>query len=131
MRTKNGEKFTYKVVASTTKDATGDSYRQRTAAGYRILPSGIRSLQNSEPGKMTVTYGQNSSATGYVIRFSKNREMSNAKVITVKDADTLSRTFSGLTKGATYYVQMRAYKLVDNFRYYSQYSTIRSLTITK
>ena len=80
---------------------------------------------------MTVTYGQNSAATGYVIRFSRNREMSDAKVITVKDADTLSRTFSGLTKGATYYVQMRAYKLVDNIRYYSQYSTIRSLTITK
>ena len=131
VRTKNGEKFTYKVVASTTKDATGDSYRQRTATGYRILPSGIKSLQNSEPGKMTVTYGQNSAATGYVIRFSRNREMSNAKVITVKDADTLSRTFSGLTQGATYYVQMRAYKLVNNIRYYSQYSTIRSLTITK
>ena len=131
VRTKNGEKFTYKVVASTTKDALGDSYRQRTATGYRILPSGIRSLKNSGPGKMTVTYGQNSAATGYVIRFSRNREMSDAKVITVKDADTLSRTFSGLTKGATYYVQMRAYKLVDNIRYYSQYSTIRSLTITK
>jgi len=131
VRTKNGKKFTYKVVASTTKNALGDSYRQRTATGYRILPSGIRSLKNSGPGKMTVTYGQNSAATGYVIRFSRNREMSDAKVITVKDADTLSRTFSGLTKGATYYVQMRAYKLVNNFRYYSQYSTIRSLTITK
>lgn len=129
VRTKNGAKFTYKVIASTTKNAFGDSYRQRTATGYRILPSGIKSLQNSEPGKMTVTYGLNSDATGYVIRFSRNREMSNAKVITVKDTDTLSRTFSGLTKGATYYVQMRAYKLVDNVRYYSQYSTIRSLTI--
>ena len=129
VRTKNGAKFTYKVIASTTKNAFGDSYRQRTATGYRILPSGIKSLQNSEPGKMTVTYGLNSDATGYVIRFSRNREMSNAKVITVKDADTLSRTFSGLTKGATYYVQMRAYKLVNNIRYYSQYSTIRSLTI--
>ena len=131
VRTKNGKKFTYKVVASTTKNALGDSNRQRTATGYRILPSGIKSLQNSEPGKMTVTYGQNSAATGYVIRFSRNREMSDAKVITVKDADTLSRTFSGLTQGATYYVQMRAYKLVNNIRYYSQYSTIRSLTIAK
>ena len=79
---------------------------------------------------MTVTYGHNSAATGYVIRFSSNSDMSDAKVITVKDADTLSRTFSGLTIGATYYVQMRAYKLVNNIRYYSQYSTIRRLTIS-
>ena len=130
VRTKNGAKFTYRVVASTTRDASGDSYRQRTATGYRILPSGIKSLKSSGPGKMTVTYGHNSAATGYVIRFSSNSDMSDAKVITVKDADTLSRTFSGLTIGATYYVQMRAYKLVNNIRYYSQYSTIRRLTIS-
>lgn len=131
VRTNNGKKFTYKVVASTTKNALGDSNRQRTATGYRILPSGIKSLKNSGPGKMTVTYGQNSAATGYVIRFGTDREMSGAKVITVKDPDTLSRTFSGLQKGKTYYVQMRNYMLVNGIRYYSQYSTTRQVEITK
>ena len=57
--------------------------------------------------------------------------MSDAKVITVKGEDTLSRTFSGLTKGKTYYVQVRTYKIVDGIRYYSAYCTTKTVKISK
>ena len=57
--------------------------------------------------------------------------MSDAKVITVKGANTTSRTFTGLTKGKTYYVQVRTYKLEDGVRYYSGYCTTKTLKIVK
>ena len=128
----NGIKYTYRVIASTTEDSSGDSTISRTGTGYRLLPVGITSLRNTEAGKLAVTYGEkNPKATGYVIRFGLKADMSDAKVITVQGAGTLQRVLSGVRKGKTYYVQVRTYKLVNGVRFYSGYCTTKSLRITK
>jgi hypothetical protein len=62
--------------------------------------------------------------------------MSDAKVITVKSQNTVSRTFSGLQRGKIYYVQVRTYRLEKdesgaNMRYYSGYCTTKTVKITK
>ena len=127
----NGTKYTYKVIASTTKDKHGDSTKCRTSTGYRLIPVGIKSLKNSSAGKMTVTYDKNDQSSGYVVRYGLKSDMSDARVITVKGADTLSRTFGGMKKGKTYYVQVRTYKIEEGIRYYSGYCTTKSITIKK
>ena len=124
-----GERFTYKVVA--TAAGAGDSLVARTGTYYRLLPVGIRTVKNTAAGKMTVTYDKSPGSSGYVVRFGLKSDMSDAKVITVKGEDTLSRTFSGLTKGKTYYVQVRTYKIVDGIRYYSAYCTTKTVKISK
>ena len=132
VKSNNGTKFTYKVIASTTKsDSSGDSTKYRTATGYRLIPVGITSLKNSAAGKMTVTYDINTGSSGYVVRYGLKSDMSDAKVITVKGAYTTSKTFSGLKKGKTYYVQVRTYKLENNVRYYSGYCTTKKIVINK
>ena len=80
---------------------------------------------------MTVTYDRNSKAHGYVVRYGLKSDMSDAKVITVKGADTTSRTFSGLTKGKSYYVQVRTCTLENGVRYYSGYCTTKTVKIAK
>ena len=128
----NGTKYTYKVVASESKTSSlADSSVFRTGTGYRLMPVGIKSLTNSGAGKMTVTCDKNAKSSGYVVRFGLKSDMSDAKVITVKGANTTSRTFTGLTKGKTYYVQVRTYKLEDGVRYYSGYCTTKTLKIVK
>ena len=124
-----GKKFTYKVVAMA-KDL-GESTVSRTGTYYRLIPVGIKSVTNSGPGRMTVTYDKSAGSSGYVVRFGLKGDMSDAKVITVKGAGTLSRTFSGLAKGKTYYVQVRTYKIDNGIRYYSGYCTTKRVTITK
>ena len=57
--------------------------------------------------------------------------MTDAKVITVAGDNTLSRTFAGMKKGMTYYVQVRTYKLDNGVRYYSGYCTTKTITIKK
>ena len=132
VKSDNGTKYTYKVVASTTRDDdSGDSPKARTSTGYRLVPVGIRTLTNSAAGRMTVTYGKNSKAYGYVVRYGLKSDMSDAKVITVKGADATSRTFSGLAKGKTYYVQVRTYKPENGVRYYSGYCTTKTVKIAK
>ena len=80
---------------------------------------------------MTVTYDKSSGSTGYVVRYGLRPDMSDAKVITVQGEKTLSRTFGGMQKGKTYYVQVRTYKIENGIRYYSSYCTTKKITIKK
>ena len=125
----SGTKYVYKVVA-TTKNV-GDSQKARTATMYRLMPVGIKSLTNPSAGKMTVTYDKASGSSGYVVRYGLKSDMSDAKVITVQGANTLSRTFGGMQKGKTYYVQVRTYKIDNGVRYYSGYCTTKKIKISK
>ena len=126
---RSGEKFTYKVVA-TAKDV-GESTVARTGTYYRLMPVGIKSVTNPSAGKMTVTYDKSSGSSGYVVRYGLKSDMSDAKVLTVKGEDTTSRTFSNLTKGKKYYVQVRTYKIDNGIRYYSGYCTTKTVIIAK
>ena len=95
----NGKKFTHKVAAVS---RTGRiSAKVRTSTYYRLLPVGIKSLKSPSAGKMTVTYDKNGKGSGYVVRFGLKSDMSDAKVITVKDPAVTTKTFSGLQEGKT------------------------------
>lgn len=100
-------KFTYRVIASA--KGVGNSTKSRTAKMFRLMPVGIKTLTNPSAGKMTVTYDKCSGCYGYVVRYGLNKDMSDANAITVKGENTLSRTFAGMKKGKTYYVQVRTY----------------------
>ena len=124
-----GKKYTYKVVA--TRKGIGDSPKARSATMYRLLPVGIKTVANTAAGKMTVTYDSGKVCSGYVVRYGLKSDMSDAKVITVKGAETTSRTFGGMTKGKTYYVQVRTYMIDNGTRYYSGYCTTKTVKIEK
>ena len=124
-----GTKYTYRVIAST-KDV-GNSTKARTAKMFRLMPVGIKSLTNPSAGKMTVSYDKCKGCYGYVVRYGLKSDMSDANVVTVKGDNTLSRTFSGMKKGKTYYVQVRTYMLEYGVRYYSGYCTTKTIKISK
>ena len=124
-----GTKYTYRVIASA-KDV-GNSTKARTAKMFRLMPVGIKSLTNPSAGKMTVSYDKCKGCYGYVVRYGLKSDMSDANVVTVKGDNTLSRTFSGMKKGKTYYVQVRTYMLEYGVRYYSGYCTTKTIKISK
>ena len=41
------------------------------------------------------------------------------------------KLLKGLSKGKTYYIKVRAYKTVDDQRYYSAWSSQKSIKVTK
>jgi len=123
-----GLKFTYAVFAVSKEG--GESTKCRTGAYYRLKPVGIKSLKNISAGKVAVDYDYSFGNSGYVVRFSTNQDMSDAKVITVK-GNTTRRVLSGLKKGKTYYVQVRAYRIENGVRYYSGYCTTKSIKVEK
>ena len=48
-----------------------------------------------------------------------------------KGAGTVSKAIAGLMKGKTYYFRVRAYKKVGETTYYSSFSPVKKVVITK
>ena len=126
---KGGTKYVYKVVA--TEKRFGDSELFKTSTCYRLMPVGIKSLTNPSAGKMTVTYDKSAGCYGYVVRYGLKADMSDAHVVTVQGQNMTSRTFGGMKKGKTYFVQVRTYKLDNGVRYYSGYCTTKKIVISR
>ena len=55
--------------------------------------------------------------------------MTNAKTVTVKGADKVTRTISNLKSGKTYYVYVRPYKVIDGHTYLGVKSAVKSVKV--
>lgn len=92
----------------------------------------IASVKNSASRKMTVKWKKSTAVTGYQIQYSTNRRFkTGVKTVTVKKNRTVSATVSKLTKGKTYYTRIRTYKTVSGAKYYSDWSGLKTVKITK
>ncbi|MDO5409202.1 MAG: fibronectin type III domain-containing protein [Lachnospiraceae bacterium] len=95
-----------------------------------VKPKGtsLTSVSSKKNGQLTVKWKKGSSISGYQLRYSKNSSMKNAKIVTISKSAT-SKTLSGLTKGAKYYVQIRTYTTSSDTKYYSSWSSKKSAVI--
>ena len=130
VKSKNGTTYTYYVVPYS------GSYKGAKSSGVktvRLTAVTLSSVKNSSSKAMTVTYKKNSKATGYVIEYSTSKSFtsSTTKSVTIKSASTLSKKITSLTKNKTYYVRVKAYKTVSGTKYYSAYSSTKSVKISK
>lgn len=95
----------------------------------KVAKTSIRKLKNTSGRKMTVAFKKVSKAKGYQIRYSANANMKAAKKKEVKNT---SKVISGLKKGVTYHVQIRAYqKDSAGKKVYGNWSRTKSVTIRK
>ena len=128
----NGTKYTFKVVPYiTSADKSTVSGTSKSVTTYRVSRPAISSLKNSATKKMTVKWGKNTKATGYEIWYSTSKSFSTKKTATVTKNTTVSKTITSLTKGKTYYVKVRSYKTVSGKKYYSAWSVVKTVKITK
>ena len=129
----NGQKYTYKIVASLTGkwDDSGDSPLSYSKVMYRLKTVVIRSVKNTEPGKVTVKYDKTTSGDSYVLQYCEREDMVGAKTKVVLGADTTSYVISGLKKEKTYYISIRVRKKVNGIDYYTTFGVPKKVTITK
>ena len=87
-------------------------------------------VKNSAKKTMKVSFKKVKGAVGYEIRYSTKSSMKSAKKLITKKT---SVTIKKLTKGKTYYVKVRAYKLDSAGKkvYSKAYSTRVKVTIKK
>ena len=82
--------------------------------------------------KFTVKWKkQSTQVTGYQIQYSTSSKFSKAKTVTVSKNKTTSKTVSKLKAKKKYYVRVRTYKTVGKTKYYSSWSSAKSVTTKK
>ena len=91
----------------------------------------ISKLTNQYSGVLKVAFTQTPACTGYEIVYGTKEDFSDGELIMVKMAAATDRSISNLKKGTTYYVKIRAYKTMGGYTFYSNWSAVKSLTLTK
>ena len=129
----NGHAYRYKIVASFTgkDDPTGDSTLSYSKVMYRLKTVVIRSVKNTAPGKVTVTYDRTFSGDSYVLQWSEREDMVGAQSKVVLGAENTSYTIGGLKKGKIYYISIRVRKKVNGINYYTTFGVPKKVTVTK
>ena len=124
----NGGKYTFKIVP-TSSYGNGPA---KSLTTYRVARPAISSLTNSASKKITVKWGKNAKGTGYQIHYCTDKTFkSGNKSVSITSASTVSKVIGSLTKGKTYYVRIRTYKTVGSTKYFSGWSAVKSVKISK
>ena len=76
--------------------------------------------------KVTITK-KTTQVTGYEVQYSTSKNFTSAKAKTLTSYKKNTLTLSNLTAKKTYYVRVRTYKTVGGKKYYSGWSTVKSL----
>ena len=124
---------TYKVQVRAYCTASGVNYYSSwsTTQSVSCKPSAPTSVKvtNTSANTLKITAKKSGNITGFSIRYKKD---SGAwKTVTVKGNKKLSKSINKLTKGSTYKVQVRTYLTVSGKKYYSSWSTAKSIKINK
>ena len=125
---KNGKTYTYTIVSY---NSDGKSAKRSGSTITRLKTACVSSVKNSASKAIKVTWKKNSKATGYQICYSTSSSFKNSKTVTVSSKSTLSTTLKSLKKGKTYYIRIRSYKTVDGKKYYSEWSSTKSVKVKK
>ena len=99
-----------------------------------VNPSGtsLTKCTNIKKRKADIRWKKNSYVTGYEIQYCTSKTFKRGvkkKVIT--KSSTTKYTAAGLASKKTYYVRIRTYKTVSGKKYYSSWSRLKAVKITK
>ncbi|MGN0701736.1 MAG: lectin like domain-containing protein [Lentihominibacter sp.] len=96
---------------------------------FRILPqkTGITKLYRGSR-KFTAKWSKRTAqVSGYQLSYATKSNFSNGKTVTITRNYTTKRTVKKLKRRTRYYVRVRTYKTVKGTRYYSSWSSVKSV----
>jgi len=94
----------------------------------RNAPVKITGVTSPKTRTVKVKWKKDGKGDGYEVQIAKdNKFISGKKSYAIKSNGTTSKTISGLTKGKTYYVRVRAYQTVNGKKFYGDWSAKKSV----
>lgn len=90
----------------------------------------ISKLKAISKAKIKITWNRSSNCDGYIIEYSTNNKMKNAKTIKIASKKINNKTIGNLKRKKKYYVRIRSYKIIYGKKYYSKWSSIKNI-VTK
>ena len=124
---KSGTTYSFRVRAY--KSINGTKYY----SGWRTLktptsPSkpAIKTPSTNKKHQITAKWKKVSACSGYQVQYSTSSKFKKATTKTVSGASKTSCT-GKFKKGKKYYIRVRSYKTVDGKKYYSAWSSVKSI----
>ncbi|MDO4176475.1 MAG: S8 family serine peptidase, partial [Bacillota bacterium] len=110
----------------------GDSWNYETITRsftINVKPAGISKLSRLKKGfKVKASKQASKYVSGYQVRYSRNSDMSGASTKTIGTKYYRNtKSVKKLKKKTTYYVQVRTYKTIGGKKYYSAWSSTKSV----
>lgn len=107
-----------------------DGFKGSISKVFKIIPKGtsISSISAKSKGFTVKWKKQATQTTGYQVQYSTSSKFSSPKTVTISKNSTLSKTVSKLKGKKKYYVRVRTYKTVSGTKYYSSWSSAKSIT---
>ena len=125
----NMTRYIYKVAV---KGPDGDSPLARSVTAYRVDRPVLSSVTNSAASVITAKWTAIPRVNGYQIKYSTSKTFaSDNGTVSAYGGTTDSRRIGDLKKGEIYYVKIRTYKVVGNGLYWSEWSPVKSVKISK
>lgn len=125
---KNGTTYQYQVCAY---KGNLESKASGTKTIIRLTANKLTSVKNVKGKKLQVKWSKNKKSGGYEIQYSINKKFKGVKAKKIAGAKKVTKTFSGLKKGKTYYVRVRCYKTSGKAKYVSCWSASKKIKIKK
>lgn len=99
---------------------------------YKITPRkcSLKSVKAKGKRKVAVSWKKDNSVNGYQIQYSTSKSFKGAKSVNTGNKNYItSKTLTGLKKGKKYYVRIRTYKTTGKVKYYSPWSSAKSVKV--
>ncbi len=111
------------------------NYSGESDASFKIIPkgtyiTGFKAASETFTGYWNKQAAKMSSAriTGYQLQYSNTSAIRSGKIVSVKSYKRISRRFSKMKSGSTYYLRLRTYAVRDGKKYYSNWSKVKTVT---
>lgn len=121
-----------KAVIKVTAAETEGFQAAEAEVTVKVVPKKvtITSLYCKKHGKFTVKWKKLKGLDGVQVQFCKDKSFKKApKIKTAKGSKKTQLEVKKLKKGAKYYVRIRVYKVVDEEKYYSDWSKAKPIRI--
>ena len=100
----------------------------RVTITVRPLNTQKLTVKSSAKGKLTASWKTAKSVSGYEIQYSRSKSMKNAQSLMIK-GKTTQVILKTLAKKKNYYVRIRTYKVTNGKKYYSTWSTVKTVKV--
>lgn len=126
-------KYIGKATITITSAESKNYLKTKTKITVTVNPTKttLSSVSSAKSNQATVKWKKNSSAGGYQIYLSTEKDFSSDTKSTKVKKSATSVTIKGLSGNETYYFKIRAYKTVDEKTYYGAWSSIKSIKVKK
>lgn len=118
----------YDAADAEVKGAVDDIDKYLAKPDVKVAKAVIKSIKNVKGKKAKITVKKIKGVTGYTFKYSKYKSLKKATKKTTKKTWIKTKKFK---KKQTCYARVRAYKVVNNVKYYGKWSKMKKVKIKK